>query len=443
MNIFNKIYYRPQQNLLEFFLKVSLIMRSVNLTALVLFLVVMPKFFKRDKTKLTVLCLGRTIFLDDVAAMEKFSGQLNYLVIHLKYWITIINAVTKNLSGRDRFSEEKYHLGDDLSEAQKVYYDYLSKLLPKLKKLMKFSAILSGNFGYFPQQEIARYCLNSRLPFVVLHKEGLANVSSLENRVMLVKNYHFLGHKLLLYNNTIKTALLSAAPAGLSEEKIAVVGIPRLDYYFHLSAAPNPKRITLFSFYPSDKFFFYVDKNFSGDDKKFTLTKQKTDEFHLWVIKFALAHPDYQVFIKTKYSGHYYTYVKELIDCASANPPLNLVLTNTQNAHELIAKSSVVLGFYSTTQIEALVAGRILVSPYFGDLSPGADWDYFQKHRNLVNYARSQQELDNCLLHADKLTSCSLEERNSFLREFIGELDGFASQRAENEIIKQIKKIAD
>ena len=118
-------------------------------------------------------------------------------------------------------------------------------------------------------------------------------------------------------------------------------------------------------------------------------------------------------------------------------------MTNTQNAHELIAKSSVVLGFYSTTQIEALVAGRILVSPYFGDLSPGADWDYFQKHRNLVNYARSQQELDNCLLHADKLTSCSLEERNSFLREFIGELDGFASQRAENEIIKQIKKIAD
>ena len=68
----------------------------------------------------------------------------------------------------------------------------------------------------------------------------------------LAKNYRFRGAKLLVYNKKIKQALLTSGLSGLSEEKVEVVGVPRLDSYFLVPPAKLARRqVVFFSFYPS------------------------------------------------------------------------------------------------------------------------------------------------------------------------------------------------
>ncbi|KKW29974.1 MAG: hypothetical protein UY73_C0001G0004 [Parcubacteria group bacterium GW2011_GWA2_52_8] len=240
-----------------------------------------------------VLCIGRTIFVDDVKAMAKYSGQIEYVVVHLQYFDQIFRHFftqeTRGLVG-----ENNYHLSPPDLEGKVRYAEFLRRLLPHLRLKFGIQAVLSGNFNYSIQQELCRVSEYWGIPFIVLHKEGMDIFR--DSIASLYGTQRFTGRKALFYNERIRKDFLQIKLPGLTEDNSVAVGIPRLDSYFvRRYEPPQKKQITLFTIDPSSYFTYLMN-----DKQKFAAIGERTGEYYRVVMEFALRHPEFRVVIKTK-----------------------------------------------------------------------------------------------------------------------------------------------
>lgn len=436
MLILKKIKLKAVSYFFAFLIKFSLFINCPQLTAIVLAIAVGQVNNSGD---FTVLCLSRSVFMDDVKAMAILSRRLKYLVIGRGHFQIIFNYFTDE-SERKQITENNYYTHTFCSQGKQKYYLYLNKLFPLWHKLVGFDAIFSGNFGYIEQQELAKVCQKRHLPFIVLHKEGLVINRSRQQWISLCKNYKFFGAKILLYSHEIMNALLGANITGLSRDKTEVVGMPRSDFYFTQKESINNKQVVFFSFYPSDIFFFLIDDRLINNKKKFRGAEEKVDDFHKWIMNFALNHKDIKVIIKTKAAEYYLQYVQKIFEDNFKKNINNLVMTNSANPFELIQDSIAVIGFNSSILIEAIMAGKIIISPYFGDFITDKPWDYFSEYPELVNYAKTEADLEEYILNSSQYINYDPKRKEDFLKRFISIPDGRASLRAEEAIIKTIKE---
>ncbi|OGE75943.1 MAG: hypothetical protein A3K06_01030 [Candidatus Doudnabacteria bacterium RIFCSPHIGHO2_01_52_17] len=381
-----------------------------------------------------VLCIGRTIFVDDVKAMAKYSGQIEYVVVHLQYFDQIFRHFftqeTRGLVG-----ENNYHLSPPDLEGKVRYAEFLRRLLPHLRLKFGIQAVLSGNFNYSIQQELCRVSEYWGIPFIVLHKEGMDIFR--DSIASLYGTQRFTGRKALFYNERIRKDFLQIKLPGLTEDNSVAVGIPRLDSYFvRRYEPPQKKQITLFTIDPSSYFTYLMN-----DKQKFAAIGERTGEYYRVVMEFALRHPEFRVVIKTKAAKHYADQVNAIREKHFPNQPMpNLVITNSASPSVLIRDSQAIISYNSTTLIEAMLTGRPVITLDFRDLIPGPQWDYFGNHQELANYVRTLPDLENLLLHPEKPARPGEAEKAAFLRELIYIPDGRASQRAEAAILQTIKR---
>jgi hypothetical protein len=387
----------------------------------------------KAKSKPTVLCLGRTIFLDDVKAMKQFSGQINYVVIHLKYWALIFNHLAKKDPDYDQASENGYHKPGLMLSGKKKYYDYLKKMFPYLLKSINFKCILSGNIGYIYQQEIANVCKEFKLPFVVLHKEGMDIFRDFEE---LYQGFQFGGSKAIFYNETIRRKMLETKIPGLSEDNTVVTGLPRLDFYFNHQKNNKPSnQIVFFSFFPDIHFSQLQD-----NPEKFTEAKKRTADFHRLIMEYAKNNKGKKVYIKTKNAEFYFDYVNQILEQNFPNEKIeNLTITNSADPAHLIESSDTIISFNSTTLIEAMILNKLILSPDFTDLLTNKTWNYFNDYPSLVSYINNLTELEQSINNSAN-HAYPEEDRNNFLKFVIHTPDGQASKRVEAELLNEIKK---
>jgi hypothetical protein len=90
--------------------------------------------------------------------------------------------------------------------------------------------------------------------------------------------------------------------------------------------------------------------------------------------------------------------------------------------------------------IEALIANRTVVSPYFADIIHNDGLEtFFQKYPDFINYVQTEGEFNARVGDLTQRATYDTEKRNAFLAELIFTPDGQASTRAEDAIIKTIK----
>jgi len=436
-----KIKFKIKLIAVNALLKTSLFFNWPMLGALALWLATSRVNFSKSPSEYTVLCISRTIFADDVAAMASFSRQVKYINLHRSYFCRIFDYLVENWV-KENLSEENYHVYDYCHDGRQKYYLYLKRVFPYLRRWLNFDAVFSGNFAYVEHQELMRVCEENKVPFLVLFKEGIAATASgaYDKWLDMCRGCRFLGARVLFYGDKVRRSLLSINIPGLDENKTKVVGAPRLDDYFtaqERNADKLNKQVVFFSFY-SDNFF-----NLTDDSGKLQAAKKRCDDFHAWIMNFAKKHKEFKVIIKTKFPDHYLTYVKKIygeIFIDDKDAPDNLIITNLGNPAQLIKESSAVVGFYSTTLTEAIVAGKISLSPYFGDIITDKPWDYFALYPELINYVKSEADFSEYILNPDKYLNYSQKQRAEFLKELIYIPDGQASFRAEEAIIEAIKE---
>lgn len=430
-SLFRKIRNKFRSTVLPVLIKVSVLVDAPGLTA---WLIAANAQRLNQTGRYTVLCLRRSVFIDDIWAMIKYSGKIKYLSIERKYLTIILASFLKAQEQKD-LTENNYHTLPIGQSGKKRYYEYLRRMLPVLRRKLNFQAIASGNFGYVQQQELMRLCKERGIPFVVFHKEGLI-AGFFEGADDIYYGRKFLGDRLLVYNKKILGALLGKV-SDLTRERIRLVGVPRLDHYHHSIPPSLRPQIILFSFFIKQ----WLPKIFPNKNLH-SLAEQRAQLFHEWVINFATRHPEVDVVIKTKAAGFYLDYAREIFSSLPRKLP-NLFLDNLGDPIKLIQKSRVVLGFNSMALIEALLDRKPIFSPFFGDLvDEGNPWDYFFGYPKLVNYAKSQQDLEQQLLQSLRSPE-QVPVPTEFIEQFVYQPDGKASERAERVIINLIEEFSN
>lgn len=430
----NKINFRFKQIVVHSLIKVGLFFNWPRLVAIAFWLA-SNKVNPKCRSQYTVLCMGRSVFTDDLKAMATYSGQIKYVTIWRTYFQMVLHHFIKGPE-EEKLTEANYHTHDFCKQGKQSYYLFLNKMFPALHKLINFNAVLCGNFGYPDQQEFEEVCAEKKTPYIVLRKEGLASPGSEAGWARMMKTYKFRGTKILFYSEGIMVELLKNGFSNLSDDQFQVVGMPRLDKYFLMRDNKNlKKQAVFFSFYPDDKFLCLIN-----DEEKNKQARKRTEDFHKWVINFAVKHPDIKIIIKTKAADYYVKYVEKILsDNFKENIP-NLAIINFGEVSDLIKDSSVVLSFLSTTCLMAIAAGKMLITPYFGDLITDKEWDFFAGYPELVNYAKTEEDLEKYILKSCEHFDCNLPKKNECLEKFLGNSDGRASLRAEEAIIETIEQ---
>ncbi|MDD4900559.1 MAG: hypothetical protein PHS62_00395 [Patescibacteria group bacterium] len=436
--ILKKIKYKIKDVSVRFLIKLSLFLNWPDLAALALWLAA-KTMNPKCRGNYTVLGMGRSVFIDDIRAMMTYSGRIKYIVIWRTYFQIIFYYFIKG-SEAEKLTEENYHTHDFCKQGKKNYYLFLKKMFPRLRKLINFDAILCGNFGYPDQQEVEKVCEEDSIPYIVLHKEGLLPGDAQATRAdRNLASYKFRGTAMLVYSQKVKDELLKSDFSNfsdLAENRLIVVGMPRLDEYFALAKDNKDlkKQVLFFSFHPDEKFVYLID-----DKEKMKRAYERTAAFHKWVINFAFKHPEIDVKIKVKMAPHYTEYLKKIFNDNFKGDIKNLEIIHFRDAFDLIKNSTVVISHLSTTCLMAIAANKPLITPYFGDLITDREWDYFTDYPELANYAKTEEDLEKHLLNSDKYQVADLAGKNEFLEDFLGNCDGRSSLRAENAIINIIK----
>ncbi|MBU1131462.1 hypothetical protein KJ840_04985 [Patescibacteria group bacterium] len=429
--IMEKIKSLWRYRLAPLLLKFSLLINCPKLTAIILVILIRKINHQGDYK---VLCLARSIFMDDVRAMTIFSKKIHYLAINLSIFEMIFKYFAKETDCQN-LTEGSYHSHDYCRQGKQQYYLFLNRMIPVLQKLLGFNGVLSGNFSYVSQQEFAKVCVEKNIPFIVLYKEALVCHEFLNNYLKPCDDYSFVGTKLFPYSNKIAEALLNKGIPGLIKEKVGCIrGVPRLDFYFlnnKNGSDKTKKQVVFFSFFPKVSFrLFYLNQ------QQLERVEAKSLEFYRSVMKFASKHKDIKVVIKTKRADYFIQYVKDILSENFNENMENLTITNIIDPGELIKNSFAVMGFSSTTLIEALIAGKIIITPYFGDIFPqGAVWDFFKEYPELVNYVRTYEDLENYILNPDRYLNYDKKIKDNFLEKYLSDSKGGASLRAEQAIL--------
>jgi hypothetical protein len=379
-----------------------------------------------------VLCIGRPIFDEDIAELAKYGGTLNYIIVPKLVFISIFNCFLPQLL----LCHAKYHEIQGHEREKALCREFFEAFLTHFLRVIRIDAILTANYNYSWQQELAVAARNRGIPFVVLFKEGISplfaeGVSPQKAYDLLVAKYtnnRFIGDKLIVYNDRIKNGFSNVRIEGIRPEIVEAVGIPRFDRYFRLES--SGRTVVFFSFNFEDK-----ARHLGLTAEEFEKYLAKTREFHVEVLKFAASHPALTVIIKTKNNPKFLTYVEAIASETQHGNLGNVVITNQGDVYDLIRDARAVIGYNSTTLLEAFAARRIVIA---ADFRWGTVRDYFDEYPSLPYYVSTAQDIAGVMSTVREGHPIKNLELNSLLHERVYIPDGKASARAEDAIRRAI-----
>lgn len=384
------------------------------------------------QSRYTVLCIGRPIFDEDIEELAKYGGTLNYLIVPKIVFVTVFRCFLPQLL----MSHAKYHEIQGYEHEKLQCRGFFEAFLGAFRRASHIDAIMTANYNYSWQQELAVAARNLGIPFVVLFKEGISplfaeGVSPQEAYNLLIAKYtnnRFIGDRLLVYNDRIKEGFSNVSIEDISADIVETVGIPRFDRYFRLES--RGQDLVFFSFNFEDK-----ARHLGLTTDEFGKYLVKMREFHVEVMRFAAAHPELKVIIKTKNNAKHLRYVQNIANEEGFAGLENMTLTNQGNVYDLIKGAHAVIGYNSTALLEAFAARRIVMSV---DFRWGPVRNYFDEYPNLPNYVTSAEDIAEVLSATGSGRPLEDPELNSLLHERIHTPDGKASARAEAAIERAI-----
>jgi len=328
-----------------------------------------------------------------------------------------------------------YHIDPKYDKGKQKVNNYMSKMFPLLKKLLRFDAVMSGNYIYIDQQEFFSICEKNMIPAIILLKEGYGSFYDEDHTYLGLteKNCRFIGSKMLVINDNVKRWGIKYIP-GLEEKNVTSVGIPRFDFY------KNPirrhlKQVTFFGF--NTEYFGNWDE-IEDDIKKFNKINDIIEQYYENAIRFAVEHPDFKVIIKLKNPAQRYkeTPLKVFNKFHESNIS-NLEISDQFITEKLILDSRVILGYNTSVLIEAMMVNKTIISPDFGDLK---NRDDFINHPNLIIRTNEYEEIEKiCINYKDYMITEDKEKRE-LIENLIFNSDGKSTQRVEKAIIDTIEE---
>lgn len=264
--------------------------------------------------------------------------------------------------------------------------EFWAQAWPHIQHRARADAVLTGNFGYFAEQELAAVVEAQGTPFIAMHKESLKTPGRqvFFERLYRERRQAFPGRRILVYNTIERDVQVAAGIA--PKEHITVCGMSRLDqsHAWRVSAATGPSltpprpMVLMFSFHPKTGLPFIPRKPGAPQGRMETLGADEqalawTDlhlGFHQAAARLARENPDLDVVVKGK--ADLPKWLKETTgDTLDFDGLANLRAVVGGDPQDLIASASVITGFGTTALLEALAAGKRVVLPQFAEAATG------------------------------------------------------------------------
>lgn len=380
-----------------------------------------------------ILSQTRKIGNDDLVEIGLADQGLEIRILPSFCLATVSKKTLETDPEWDDFTGREYHQRESNVPYREPYAAIIDSVLKWWWRFgWRFDAVVSSNFGYRREQELFRLGKKYGFKVIVLYKEGMAIPGRWKEMAVTNRGKCFWDYG-LFSNESIRKAVIDVAFPDKMESSWAV-GIPRLDACFRIPPPPDRRHITFFSFFPADKFGYL-----GGGSELIDKAIERSEAFHRMVMRGAAEFEDIQFTIKTKKAQRYLDHVLEIkrsVEEELGGPIKNVTITNKEDPRELIGRSCAVIGFASTTLIEALAAGREVICPYFGDLFEQS-WCYFESYPDLVYHVKEGGDLSGAIGSISKGESCrnrAENGRDDFLEGMVVSSDGDAGRRAAERI---------
>jgi hypothetical protein len=411
--------------------------------------------------RILVLSSNKAGVLQDIE--ETFANAHDY---ELAIWPSYALRAIARAMLAPGLSHDRYITNDPAIEATKSNYRrFLKEVWRHFTTGHPVDAVIGVNFGYYVQREFAAALEESGTPFIVLQKENLNGITPRRAdfwRVVYEKGRgKFAGRKILVYNDIERELQISS---GIIEpNNVIVTGMPRLDRVHQWRRANagseiQRRQVLFFGFSRKDKVPGRSIKKLKAKGLLSTAAEleeasQQWSELG-WdelctgacqgIAEFARSRPDVQVIVKTKGQTIQIEETTELLK-NGGELPSNIQVVKGGDPFELIAQSSVVVGFNTTGLIEAVAAGKPTVVPWFGEVHNETLRDIILDLADAVDYAHSPAELVErisiCIETGITVPAELPESSVKMLRRLVGNDDGAASARVLRAVDAEIGRI--
>jgi hypothetical protein len=382
-----------------------------------------------------ILALSKSVFIEDAISIMKRIDNVELILLGRTHLHFVAKAFFKKGT-----NDNNYH---DMADERVInqYREFLTRLWVHLNVNMDIRCVLTGNFGYFEERELAFVLEAVGVPFVAVHKECLktpGRINELEDLYRSNKG-PFWGSRILVYNDIERDLIVRTSVA--HADRVIVVGMPRLDEMHRARTAllgEVAKKVLLISFHKD----LNAVKIYGAEAPSLDAIWESV---HLAMYELAERRPEVQITIKTKGNKRDIAWIADLALRHKLNPNLpNLRVVHGGRVRDMLIEAKVVCGAHSTALLEALAANKPVIVTEYEELADSANKkhliDFGGAAIRAISKASFMAHL-NTQLDAPPNGADLTAEARALLKFWLGNDDGYASERAAREIMDLIGKV--
>jgi hypothetical protein len=399
----------------------------------------------KDAPRWHILLLPRSRFTEDAISTLNLIDNASVSMLPRK----TIKAIAGAFLPSEVDDNNYVSATEEGKEGMMRYRDFLKRFWRHFDRQGRFHAVVTGNYGYSAERELAAALEEIGVPFLALHKENSwsAGTQAFWEKIYRDRRGPFFGRRVLVYSPIERDLQIRAGV--VDEARIEVVGMPRLDEVHHWREAnignvPNPA-VLFVSFHPDVSMPVLRPSGRRGEEKRqYVLVDERPEGLnlaklcrsaHRSMVELAKNCPDITVLIKSKGRERDRDILNELLGVRHMGEvPRNLRVIMGGSPLPLLFQASVVCGLHSTLLLEALAAGRPVVVPWFDEVLDPAISRFVFDLGSAVTRAASPDEFKGKVrelaLARRSVPETLPPETRRVLREWVGNEDGRAGERA-------------
>ena len=379
-----------------------------------------------DDGRLTVLALSAGNFRGDLPALAA-TGQIRVLRIPTHWQTRLIYQFLRQ--GQPMLDYVNPPAGHPNRQIKADLRDFFRGFLPVLYRRLEVDCVIGPHINYIADVDWGAVSDELGVPYLVFHRENM--FAAAQTRRLVIDRTRrlgrFEGSHMAVHNEVSRQLHIDAGY--VAPERISSLGCIRMDAFMERirDAGPprNDRRMVVF--YP-----FVLGRVFEPELADFFR------DVHMALVKLAVARSEIDVIMKPKPKFH--PVWRGLLDRALDETGIditgldNLIIRDDLDVQELSLTADVICGLNTTALLEAAVAGRPVVIPYFGDLrTPKYDERlFFRDAFDLFDIAESADAFMAAILRrlqdpgADALV---MRRRRELFERYVNTADGRATER--------------
>lgn len=438
--IINKVL----SNLLIFISKYQLLSNLFSIFMIIIVILNNLKLFNKKKT-FKGLALSCSRFRDDINVLNE-SSQISIYKMPVRFQYLLLIPFEKYLY---KYKHKYFYPLEELHDVKKLNQKYLSKILNFFFNYFDF--ILTASVSYLQDMDLSRAAKSYGLKHIVLQRENFGIVDKqADDMIKWYMSVEETSANLIIVHSE-STKLLFQKTKMAAKTNIEALGCLRMDNYIHrlknktFKTDAKHKTVTFFSFATNSGCHLAESPKIDAFEKNRGLINFFKNTHNL-IINFAKKNSSINIYIKPKWKKNWEELIlKNWTDFSGDTElPKNCKILASSNPHDLIMVSDLVIGFNSTTILEAGLRDIPIIIPKFDEAnSIYREYFDFTKYKDAFSIVENPNKLNELIhefLFNFKLSKEVKKKRLDLFNKYVSSLDGQTKDRYIEAIKKTIIK---